>query len=149
MAAENVEIVRRTTDAMQAALERYDFHADLDVEAIAVEFDAESLTAPDVELIPDPAVPDAGTYRGITGMVEFMRTWTENFEEWSNEYERFLDAPDDRVVALARQRGTGRGSGLPIELHYGMVFELKDRRVVRVRLFMDPAEAFKAAGLPE
>ena len=37
-----MEIVRRTTDAMQTALERYDLDADVDVEAIAVEFDVES-----------------------------------------------------------------------------------------------------------
>jgi ketosteroid isomerase-like protein len=149
MSEENVEIVRRTTDSMQAALERYDVHADVNLEAIAVEFDAESLAAPDVELIPDPAVPDAETYRGIAGLVEFMRIWTENFEDWSNEYERFLDAPDDRVVTLARQWGTGRGSGIPVELRYGMVFEIKNHRVTRIRLFMDPAEALEAAGLSE
>jgi ketosteroid isomerase-like protein len=134
---------------MQAALERYDVHADVDLEAVAAEFDAESLATPDLELIPDPAVPDAGSYRGIAGLVEFMRIWTENFEDWSNEYERFVDAPDNRVVALARQRGTGRGSGIPVELSYGMVFELENRRVARIRLFMDPPQALEAAGVSD
>jgi ketosteroid isomerase-like protein len=149
MSEENLEIVRRTTDAMQMALERYGPGADVDVEAVAAEFNAESLFAPDMELIPDRNVPDVESYRGLAGLAEFTRTWTENFEDWSNEYERFIDAPDDRVVALGRQSGTGRGSGLPVEMRYGMVFELKDRRVVRLRLFLDPAEALEAAGVPE
>ena len=144
-----MEIVRRTTDAMQGALERYDLDADVDVEAIATEFDAESLAVPDIELIPAPEVPGVESYRGIAGLVEFMRTWTENFEDWSNEYDRFIDAPDDRVVALARQSATGKGSGAPVELDYGLVFELRNRRVIRIRLFLEPAQALEAAGLSE
>ena len=144
-----MEIVRRTTNAMQMALERYDLDDDLDVEAIAVEFDADSFAAPDVELIPDRNMPGVESYRGMAGLLDFTRTWTEHFEDWSNEYERFIDASNDRVVALARQSGTGKGSSVPVEMRYGMVFELKDRRVVRLRIFMDPAEAFKAAGLSE
>jgi ketosteroid isomerase-like protein len=149
MSEENVEIVRRTTDAMQAALERYDLRAEVDVEAMAVEFDAESVASPDLELVPDRHVPGVESYRGVKGLVEFMRTWTENFEDWSNEYERFIDAPNDRVVAIAHQSGRGQGSSVPVEMRYGMVFELEDRRVIRLRLFMDPAEALEAAGLSD
>ena len=148
MSEENLEIVRRLTDAMQAGLERYDLGADLDMEAITVEFDSAGVAA-DLELIPAREVPGPRSYRGLAGLIEFMRTWTEDFEAWSNEYDRFIGAPDDRVVALAHQTGTGKGSGVPVELHYGLVFELKERRVIRIRLFLDPAEALEAAGLSQ
>jgi hypothetical protein len=55
-----------------------------------------------------------------------MRAWTEDFEGWSVRVERWIDAGDDRVVALTHQSGTGKGSGVPVELNLGVVSELKD-----------------------
>ena len=75
-----------------------------------------------------------------------MRTWTEDFEDWSVELERVVDAGHDRVV---HQRGIGKGSGASVELHQGMVWEFKDRRVIRIRNFIEPNEALEAAGLAE
>jgi ketosteroid isomerase-like protein len=46
-------------------------------------------------------------------------------------------------------RATGRASGVPIELVQGIVWELADGRVVRMRNYMTPAEALEAAGLRE
>ena len=78
-----------------------------------------------------------------------MRTWTEDFEDFSIELERVIDAGDDRVVGLFRQTATGKGSGAPVELHTGLVYELEDGRIIRMRNFLDPAEALEAAGLQE
>jgi hypothetical protein len=62
-----------------------------------------------------------------------MRIWTEDFEGWSIEFERLIDAPDNRVVALVHQWATGKGSGVPVELHFGQVYEVEDGRVIRIR----------------
>jgi ketosteroid isomerase-like protein len=78
-----------------------------------------------------------------------MRTWTEDFEGWSIELERLIDAGGDRVVALHRHLATGKGSGVPVEMHQGIVYELEDGRVIRMRHYSDPAEALEAAGLRE
>jgi ketosteroid isomerase-like protein len=53
---------------------------------------------------------------------------------------------DDRVVGLFHQRATGKGSGLPVELHMALVYELEDGRVNRIRNLLDPAEALEAVG---
>jgi hypothetical protein len=76
-----------------------------------------------------------------------MRIWTEDSEDWSVELERLIDAGDDRVVGLFHQRGIGKGSGAPVELHQGLVYELERGRVIRMRNYIDPAEALEAAGL--
>jgi ketosteroid isomerase-like protein len=138
MPKENLEIVRRSFVEFQAALARDDPGSWFDSEAIAA----------DAEWVMFPGFPGPPSYRGRDGFVEFLRTWTEDFEDWSIELERLIDAGDDRVVALFRQTATGKGSGVPVELHFGQVQELKDSRVIRIRNYPDPAEALKAAGLP-
>jgi ketosteroid isomerase-like protein len=79
----------------------------------------------------------------------FMRTWTEDFKEWSFRIERLIDAGENRVVALMHQSGTGKGSGAPVDLHHGCVFELEDGRITRMRIYGTTKEALEAAGLEE
>ena len=78
-----------------------------------------------------------------------MRTWTEDFEGWSIEIERLIEAGGDRVVALVHQSATGHGSGVPVEQHFGAVYELEAGQVTRIVNYADPAEAVEAAGLRE
>jgi ketosteroid isomerase-like protein len=139
MSQENVEVVRRLFEVFRKGMERGDLGA---------WFDSEDL-ADDFEWITPPGVPGLGTYRGREGFLEFMRIWTEDFEDWSVELERLIDAGDDRVVGLFHQRGIGKGSGVPVELHQALVYELERGRVIRMRNYIDPAEALEAAGLRE
>ena len=139
MSQENVEVVRRGFEEFEAGLARGNY---------GVNFDSGSF-APDAEWIPDYAPALRSVYRGREGFVEFMRTWSEDFEDWSLRPERLIDAGDDRVLALVHQQATGKESGAQVELHMAFVFELKEGRVIRVRTFIDPAEAFEAAGLSE
>jgi ketosteroid isomerase-like protein len=139
MSEENIEIVRRVFEAFQAGLVRGD---------PAAVFDS-GVVASDAEWIMPPRSPGfRSVYRGRDGFLEFMRTWTEDFD-WSIELERVMDAGNDRVVAVFHQRATGKGSGVPVELHMGLLYELQDGRVIRMRNFLDPAEALEAAGLRE
>jgi ketosteroid isomerase-like protein len=78
-----------------------------------------------------------------------MQNWTEGFDQWSFELEQLVDAGHDRVVAVARQRGIGKESGVPVDLEFGMLYELNAGRVTRVRVILDPASALEAAGLSE
>jgi ketosteroid isomerase-like protein len=139
MSEENVEIVRRLFEAFQDGFQRGDPGAVFD----------SGLLAADLEWRPFPGFPGPHSYRGRDGFVEFWRTWTEDFEGWSVENERLIDAPDERIVALVHQSATGKESGVPVELHFGMVYELDDGRVTRIRNYPDPAQALEAAGLSE
>ena len=44
------------------------------------------------------------------------------------ELERLIDAGEDPVVALTVQTATGKGSGVPVDLHVGQVYEREDGR---------------------
>jgi ketosteroid isomerase-like protein len=139
MSHENVEIVRRMFEEFQAGMERGDPGAFFDSETVA----------DDYEWITDPPLDGRSVWRGREGFVEFMRTWTEDFEDWSIHVERWIDAGDDRVVALTHQSATGKGSGVPVELNLAQVYELEDGRMIRARNYLSHADALEAAGLQE
>ena len=53
------------------------------------------------------------------------------------------------VVIVFRQRGTGRESGVQIERDFFGVYDLRESKVVRFRMFESRDEALEAAGLSE
>ena len=122
MSQENVEIAQRLFEEFQAGLVRGDPGAWFDPEAVAADFEW---------IVPTP-LDGRSVWRGREGFVEFMRTWTEQFADWSMRVERWIDAGEDRVVALTRQSATGKGSGVPVELNLGQVWEFEAGRVARV-----------------
>jgi ketosteroid isomerase-like protein len=139
MSQENVEIVRRQLEAFQAGMERGDPGAPWDA----------GINAVDAEWIVREGLDGRTVWVGREGFVEFMRTWTEQFDDWSLQVERLIDAGDEGVVALTRQWATGKASGVPVELNLGMVYELKDGCVIRMTNYLTHAEALEAAGLSE
>ena len=152
MSQENVEIVRRVLEEFQAAVERGNPGAWWDSEAVADDFEW---------IVPNPGFEGGSVWHGREGFVEFVRTWTEQFEDWSIRLERLIDAGDDRVVVLTHQSATGRdltsggavrltvgkASGAPVEWKNGQVWELEDRRILSVSNYLSHAEALEAAGL--
>jgi ketosteroid isomerase-like protein len=139
MSRENLEIARRVFEAFQSGMERGEPGAGYDT----------GLVAPDAEWVMPPG--GAGfedVYVGRQGFLDFMKIWTEDFD-WSIELERLVDAGENRVVGVFRQRATGKGSGVPVELHMGVIYELQGGQVVRMRNYLHPAEALEAAGLQE
>jgi ketosteroid isomerase-like protein len=137
MSEENVVLVQRLFEGFQAAMERGDPGAGLDPAAFAEDFEW---------IVPTP-LDGRSVWYGREGFIEFTRLWTEQFEHWSIWIERVIDAGEDRVVVLTRQSATGKGSGVPVELSLGQVYELEAGRIARVRNFFGHAEALKAAGL--
>ena len=145
MSEENVEIVRRVSDLIQEGVRRHDVRTAID-EGIAA-----GLVSPDCEVRGGGggAVVGLGDEIGREGMVDFMRTWAEDFSYFDFEVEEVIDAGENGVVAIQRQAATGRASGAPVEMHTATIFRLESRQVVRIEIFVDPAEALEAAGLRE
>jgi ketosteroid isomerase-like protein len=139
MSREDVEIVRRVFEEFQEAVERGDPGGWFESEAVADDF----------ELMTDPSLEGRSVWRGREGFVEFVRTWTDEFEDWSIRVERLIDAGDDRVVVLTHQSATGKASGVPVEWKNGHVYELEAGCIVRVSHYLSHAEALEAAGLRE
>jgi len=139
MSEENVEIAQRLWEEFQAGLRRGDPGAWFDPAAVADDFEW---------IVPTP-IDGRSVWRGREGFAEFIRTWTEQFDDWSIRVETWIDAGEDRVVALTRQTATGKGSGVPVELNLGQVWEFETGRLARTRAYLTHAEALEAAGLSE
>ena len=139
MSEENLQVVRRVAEAFQEAAAAGDFR-NLDL----IE---EGLVDPDFEWVPASEVPLEETYEGAKEFAAFMETWTEDFDRWTFEIERFIDADNEGVVVIVRQMATGKSSGAPVDLRWGMQCELRDGRVIRMKNFLDPTKALEAAGL--
>jgi ketosteroid isomerase-like protein len=90
--------------------------------------------------------PEDPTYEGREGYERFMRNWLEPFDDWHLEVERYVDA-GDKVVAIVRQLGRSKSTGVEVDMRFAQVFTLRDGKQVRVELYADPDEALEAAGV--
>ena len=103
------------------------------------------LVADDFELH-DPDLPGGGVFRGPDGLSDYLRQYTEAWEEYRIEIEE-LQASGDRVLALLRHTARGKGSGVEAELRDAHVWTFRDGLAVRLRTYLDRAEAVRGAGL--
>ena len=90
--------------------------------------------------------PEQQVYEGVDGAEAFLREWLGAWEDWDLEVEALHDA-GDRVVALVRQRGKSKTSGMPVEMSFAQVFTLRDGKQARMDMYSDRDEALAAAGL--
>jgi ketosteroid isomerase-like protein len=87
-------------------------------------------------------------YEGIDGMREFLAEWIEPFDDWEIDVEALHDA-GEQVLAVCRQRGRARVSGVPVEMRFAQVFTVRDGMQVLMQMYADPADAFRAVGIRE
>lgn len=133
MTLENVEVVRRVTDVMDAE----GFEAALPIFLEAAH--------PDVEWREDPAWPGSAAYRGVEQVRDVIldRMGTLDFDQ---QTEDLIDV-DDKVVVLVQWVGRGRASGAQGEISMAMVWTVRDQAVTSVEFFLDRAQALEAVGL--
>src|SRR5690349_7335832 len=106
MSKENVEIVRRANERIRAAIERGELGTFFDPAIWAV--DAEFALSAEIEGMLTAEAGGKAVWKGSEEFVEFLRMWTDVFDDWTFDLGRLIDAGDDRVVALFHQSGTGR-----------------------------------------
>jgi ketosteroid isomerase-like protein len=130
MSQENVEILRRgyaASDPLTTFAERI---------------------APDVEFDFTAVYPDQPVLRGTDAVRRFLDEgpWGGriNFEP-----ERFFDVDDERVLVFVRVTATGQESGAPAEARAAHEFTVRDGLLVRLKAYLDRAEALEAVGLSE
>jgi ketosteroid isomerase-like protein len=130
MSQENVERVRRGYEALN--------RGELRPESFAAEF----------EIVEPPEQPGAETRHGPKGVSDSMTSLAEAFDDLQYHPERLIES-GNKVVALLRVRGRGKGSGIVVESNVAHVWTLQDRKPVRVEIYLDIAQAMKATGLSE
>lgn len=123
----SIDVVARAYEAFKA----------LDAEALI------ELCDPEIEFGTSAAAP-GGTYRGHPGIRRYLKEIEGAFgDRWDAEVERVTDVGGDRVILIARVFGTGR-AGEPLELHIAHVWELRDGKLLRGTVYLDPSDALAA-----
>jgi len=133
MSRENVEVVRRATDAYnRGALE-----------------EAAKWMDPEIEWdMSRVEVPDPDVYRGVDGMLAFHRSWEESWESQDLEPQELIEA-GDQVVSVIRHVGRGKLSGAEVEQRFAQLWTVRDGKIVRMEMYPDREDALEAVGLPE
>ncbi len=93
--------------------------------------------------------PERKLYEGTDGAREFLSSWTEPWDNWELELEELIDAGADDVLAVLRQHGTSKTTGLEVDMRFAQLWTIRDGKYARMRMYADPDEARRAAGLSE
>jgi ketosteroid isomerase-like protein len=133
MSQENVDMVKRAAELLESR-----------------DWDGmENLFDPNVELHGTVGGLEEG--KVLRGLIQIIEAFdTEGDEVWDEhriEPKEFIDA-GDRVVVLQREYQRSK-SGVELVADTATILDVRDRRVVRIQGYMNPAEAIKAAGLEE
>ena len=100
------------------------------------------LIDPEVEVRDRPEAPDPQTYHGFDGVRAAVQTTFDAFDLVEFEPERFIES-GDHIVVVIRLRGTGKGSGVPVEDRIAHLWTMRDGKAWRMQVYSDPDEAIR------
>jgi ketosteroid isomerase-like protein len=85
-------------------------------------------------------------HKGPDGWQAFVGEWLESWDSYSVEV-KGLTRNGNRVLVDLVQSGVGKGSGLEFSEPFAQVLTFRGEKVVRFEIFIDRADAERAAGL--
>ena len=132
MSQENVETVKRAVAAINARdIDRY-----------------LGLCTADVQL-EGPTTPIEGVSEGADGIRRYFADIFDAGPDFRITIERLEPVGADRVLGFLRLNMSGRASGITLggDIPATNVWDFTDRKIKRVRIFLDRREALQAAGL--
>lgn len=131
MSADNVELVRRFYDALNAN-----------------ELASLGSLCDEIEYVNPELAAEPGTRRGPDEFRKAFEGLHASFEDFRCEIDAI--APfGDLVVVVARSTGTGRMSDIPFEEVHGHLLALRNGRIKSFRWFQTVEEAYTAAREPD
>ena len=124
MAEANVEALQRGYEALN--------RGDLSVVA--------ELLHPEIEWHEPGDSPEAGTHQGRDSFERFLRGWMDSFDGFRVVPEEVVER-GDKVIAVVRQSGRGRTSGVEVNARLAHVWTVSEGRAVRWESVPRPDEA--------
>ena len=104
----------------------------------------------DVEWHPPPDIPSAAVARGRDEYVANWRDWLDAWDSYRFTPDEIREGADETVIVSGVESARGRDSGIDVlSRRVTAVYEVRDRKIVRFRAYLDQAEALAAVGLSE
>jgi ketosteroid isomerase-like protein len=101
---------------------------------------------PEVELRPIRAQLEGHTYRGHQGYLDTLALFDQDWEDL-RIVPQHLRERDPYVAGAAKVTARGRASGIDLDVRVGVLFEVRNGRIVRLESFNETEEALRAAGI--
>jgi ketosteroid isomerase-like protein len=128
-AGENLAVVREAMEAFQSG----------DIEHFLEFLD------PEIEVFSTPQLANPTHATGRDAWLRWVGEWLDAWETFEIEAASLEPLGEHHVIADMRQRGTGKGSGIQVELRVFYMFELHDGVATRYHLYPDREQAEAAA----
>jgi ketosteroid isomerase-like protein len=129
MSQQNVDAVERVKAAFDAG----------DIDTVLAAYSPDTIWD-DRKLRPEGAV-----HHGRDAMRAEMNPWFGAWDHYAATIEELVDA-GDRVVAVVRERGVAKRSGVTIAHRIGLVHRFHDGLIVETTVYGDPLEALEVVG---
>jgi uncharacterized protein len=101
---------------------------------------------PEVELLPIRAQLDRTSYHGHDGYLKLIADLEQDWEGLRLVLEELRES-GDQVVAVGRLVARGKASGVQLDAPLGVLYDLRNGRIVRIESFSEPVEALRASGI--
>jgi ketosteroid isomerase-like protein len=95
------------------------------------------------------ALDDRGPMHGKEAVRAYVQDWLDMFDDFKIEAVELIDAGADQVIAVIRNSGRAKQSGVETDLTYAALYTLRDGKIARGREYWTREEALEAAGLSE
>lgn len=106
--------------------------------------------ADDVVLVVEEGFLSTGSFEGKEAVGEWFGDWFRAFAaDYRFETEQIRELEPGLVFLVARYGGTGRASGAEVSDRRAYLYRVRDGKITRVQLFVEPESAIDAASLPE
>ena len=94
--------------------------------------------------------PDPGSWTGLSGMADGMRSWISAWSEFRVEADEYRGLDSERVLVLSHVIVRGKASGLEVgQMPSGgaYLFYIRDGQVTKLIAYFDPDRALADLGL--
>ena len=95
------------------------------------------------------ALDDRGPMHGKAAVRAYLQDWLDMFDDFKVESVELIDAGGDKVIAVLRNSGRAKLSGIETDLTYAVVWTIRDGKIARGREYWTRDEALEAAGVSE
>jgi ketosteroid isomerase-like protein len=79
------------------------------------------------------ALDDRGPMHGKDAVRAYVQDWLDMFDDFKVEPVELIDAGEDQVIAVIRNSGRAKLSGVATDLTYAALYTIRDGKIARGR----------------